>query len=155
LGPLLDAVSEGARRAHGITSGLERFAGTPGLEPAAERRELVLSTLIDSTLVLVSTHLHGIEVVRDYDLTLPPVPVEPGPRGQVVPNPLPNAAQAMRGAGTLAVGTRRADPWAELSIADTGPGIPPELLSRIFEPFFTTKGPASGTGLGLSISYRI
>jgi len=40
-----------------------------------------------------------------------------------------------------------------LTVRDTGPGIPPEILPRIFEPFFTTK--ATGTGLGLSISYGI
>ncbi|MBI2944340.1 MAG: HAMP domain-containing protein [Candidatus Wallbacteria bacterium] len=43
----------------------------------------------------------------------------------------------------------------EVSVSDTGPGIPPALLDRIFEPFFTTKGRLKGTGLGLSISYGI
>jgi two-component system NtrC family sensor kinase len=40
-------------------------------------------------------------------------------------------------------------------IADDGPGIAPEHLTRIFEPFFTTKAPGKGTGLGLSVSYDI
>jgi len=43
----------------------------------------------------------------------------------------------------------------ELAVEDSGPGIPPEQLTRIFEPFFTTKTPGSGLGLGLSISSRI
>ena len=44
---------------------------------------------------------------------------------------------------------------AVVRIADTGPGIAPEVLGRIFDPFFTTKPVGEGTGLGLSISYEI
>jgi signal transduction histidine kinase len=42
-----------------------------------------------------------------------------------------------------------------VEIADSGPGMPPEVQARIFEPFFTTKGVGTGTGLGLDISYRV
>jgi signal transduction histidine kinase len=157
VGPLLDAVSEGARRAHGIVADLTRFAPDPSSSPspAAVRRATGLGELVDRTLTLVSSQLRGVTLARDYDAALPPVVVEPGPLGQVVLNLLLNAAEAMRGAGTLTVATRRAGAWAELTVADSGPGIPPDVLPRIFEPFFTTKGPTSGTGLGLWISYGI
>ena len=42
-----------------------------------------------------------------------------------------------------------------ISVRDTGPGIPPELMAKIFEPYFTTKAPTKGTGLGLSIVHRL
>nr|WP_237843648.1 ATP-binding protein [Cellulosimicrobium cellulans] len=99
--------------------------------------------------------LAGVEVVRRYDTTLPPVPVYAAELNQVWTNLVENAAQAMGGSGTLTVTTRRADDRAEVEIADTGPGIPDDVRPRIFEPFFTTKPVGQGTGLGLDISWRI
>jgi signal transduction histidine kinase len=156
VGPLLDAVSEGARRAYAIAQDLSGFAMTEGAEaPRQPRKPAHLAALIDSTLTLVTGHLADVAVVRDYDETLPAVPIEVGPLGQVVLNLILNATQAMRGSGTLTLATRRVEAQAEFSVSDTGPGIPADVLPRIFEPFFSTKGPTTGTGLGLSISYGI
>ena len=70
-------------------------------------------------------------------------------------NMLLNAGHAIgeQGTITLTTGTGDGEVWVE--IADTGNGIPPELLQKIFDPFFTTKPVGKGTGLGLSISYGI
>jgi signal transduction histidine kinase/CheY-like chemotaxis protein len=82
----------------------------------------------------------------------------PGPVSQVLVNLLVNAAQALDGwEGALKeirVSARREADMAVIEVSDTGPGIPPEVLSRLFQPFFTTKG-SKGTGLGLSISRNI
>ena len=76
---------------------------------------------------------------------------------QVLVNLIGNALQAMADTSdpqlTLAIDAD--DRHVRISVADTGPGIPEQHLSRIFEPFFTTKTPGSGLGLGLSISSRI
>jgi two-component system sensor histidine kinase AtoS len=74
---------------------------------------------------------------------------------QVVVNLLTNALQAMAQGGTLSVTLAPSvDGQAiDLKVADTGPGIPPDVVERIFDPFFTTK--KDGTGLGLAISRRI
>jgi two-component system NtrC family sensor kinase len=162
LGPLLDAVTEGGRRALTIAQDLARFAPTADLDAMApERAPARLEELCDATLKLCSGHLRQVTIVRQYDPELPPVAVESGPLGQVVLNLVLNATQAMKGEGTLTLSTRRCAldgngvAGAELAVTDTGPGIAPEILPRIFEPFFSTKGHTLGTGLGLSVSYGI
>jgi two-component system NtrC family sensor kinase len=57
--------------------------------------------------------------------------------------------------GYVEVSTRSTPGAVEIEVADTGPGIDPDVLPRIFEPSFTTKPPGQGTGLGLAIAYRI
>jgi PAS domain S-box-containing protein len=68
-------------------------------------------------------------------------------------NILMNAAQAMSGAGRVSVAIARVNGQWSVSMADTGPGMPPEVREKIFEPFFTTK--SRGTGLGLPIARRV
>lgn len=118
-------------------------------------RPVDLHELLDSTLTMLDHSLGGLQVVRRYDTTLPPVPVYAAELNQVWTNLVENAAQAMDGSGTLTVTTRRAEDQVEVEIADTGPGIADDVRPRIFEPFFTTKPVGQGTGLGLDISWRI
>jgi signal transduction histidine kinase len=111
---------------------------------------------LKSTLVMMgSSKLAGIEVVKDFDRSLPPVPLYVGEINQVWTNLIDNAVQAMDGDGTLTLRTSLDGECVRVEIADTGPGIPEGLKRRIFEPFFTTKPVGQGTGLGLDISYRI
>jgi len=74
---------------------------------------------------------------------------------QVFVNIINNASDAMEGRGTLTIraGLSAEDTW--VSFADTGPGIPADVLPHIFEPFFTTKADGKGTGLGLAIVHGI
>src|SRR6266481_6376363 len=73
---------------------------------------------------------------------------------EVVLNLIFNAVDAMPQGGTIEAGTRVEGKTARFWIADTGAGMPPEVIARIFEPFYTTKG-ERGTGLGLSASHGI
>ena len=84
---------------------------------------------------------------------LPPLPGDSGQLRQALLNLVLNALQAMPAGGQLDVATRRADGWAEVMIADTGPGIAAGEEARIFKTFVTTR--PDGTGLGLPISQRI
>jgi signal transduction histidine kinase len=66
-----------------------------------------------------------------------------------------NAVQAMPEGGRLRVSTARHGGFVELTIEDSGAGIPIHLFDRIWDPFFTTKPVGKGTGLGLSVTRRV
>jgi signal transduction histidine kinase len=111
---------------------------------------------LESTLTMLAHKLGaGIEVVRDYDPSLPKLPAYAGELNQVWTNLIDNAVEAMDGRGILTVRTRRDGDRVLVEIRDTGPGIPEPVRAHIFEPFYTTKPVGKGTGLGLDISWRI
>ncbi len=85
----------------------------------------------------------------------PEVLVSPGRLTQVFVNLLLNAADAMKGEGTVRVVCQRRDARVEIGFCDVGPGIAADVRGKIFDPFFTTKDPGKGTGLGLSVSRSI
>jgi len=113
---------------------------------------------LKSTLMMLAGKLSGIEVVKDFDRSLPKVPVYAGELNQVWTNLIDNAVQAMADSpepSRLTLRTSLSKDMVRVEIGDNGPGIPAELRQRVFEPFFTTKPVGQGTGLGLDISYRI
>jgi signal transduction histidine kinase len=120
-------------------------------------RDLVLARSIDDTLDLLRHRLKNIRVEKQIDPGLR-LPGFAGQIDQVFMNLITNAAQAIgdrpRG-GTIHIAAARSDGEVEVTVADDGPGIPPEVISRIFDPFFTTKDVGEGSGLGLSIVHGI
>jgi signal transduction histidine kinase len=98
----------------------------------------------------------GIEVTRVYDPDLPEIEAWGSELNQVWTNLIDNAADAMDGRGAISI-LAEATGGSEVTvtICDTGPGVPPEVLAKIFEPFFTTKPPGVGSGLGLHISHNV
>jgi signal transduction histidine kinase len=121
----------------------------------APHQVLDVHELLDSTLLMLSRKIGSVRVVKEYDRSLPDIPVYGAELNQVWTNLIDNALQAMNGDGTLTVRTSRVGDSIQVEIGDTGPGIPDEIVGRIFEPFFTTKPVGEGTGLGLDISWRI
>jgi signal transduction histidine kinase len=111
---------------------------------------------LKSTLVILGSKLDGIEVIKEFDSSLPLVPAYAAELNQVWTNLIDNAIQAMDGHGRLTIRTEReGDERILVTIGDNGPGVPTDLQKRIFEPFYTTKPVGQGTGLGLDICYRI
>jgi signal transduction histidine kinase len=112
--------------------------------------------LLDSTLLMLSGKFPpGIQVVKEYDRSVPAIPAYAGELNQVWTNLIDNAVSAMGTSGVLTVRTGMDRDEVFVEFGDTGPGVSPEIRNRIFEPFFTTKPVGEGTGLGLDISWRI
>lgn len=153
--PALMAESrEGIVRVRHIVQDLKDFSRAEG------NQDWVWANLhqgIDSTLNIVGNEVkYRADVVKEYG-DIPDIQCLPVQINQVVMNLVVNAAHALgAGRGRITVTTGRAGEdhvWIE--IADTGCGIPADVLPRIFDPFFTTKEVGKGTGLGLSLSYGI
>jgi signal transduction histidine kinase len=111
---------------------------------------------LETTLTILNHKLkHGVVVQRDYQKIPLLVNSFGSELNQVWTNIIDNAIDAMGGKGTLRVRTYRQNDCVVVEIADSGAGIPPDILPHIYEPFFTTKGVGEGTGLGLDTVQRI
>ena len=154
---MLERVRDEVKRIHEIIRELLDYS-----RPQTASAGLIdMNELVGSALSLLSMGQTGwekVEIITDPG----EVPLVFGNRSalqQLVMNLCINAFQAMPEGGRLTLSTsareRQGRAGAILTVVDTGPGIPEDLLDRIFDPFFTTKEPGQGTGLGLSICLRI
>jgi signal transduction histidine kinase len=134
-----------------ITQNMLAFARKQNLH----RGMLQLNALLEEILTQVGHHvpLGEVHIDRRFDPQLPLMEGDAERLRQVFTNIIVNALQAMAGSGTLTVASRPDGTMVEITVADSGPGIPRQIREKIFDPFFTTR--ANGSGLGLSISYGI
>ena len=161
----LDLVIRETKRCAVIIRRLLDFAR----EKAPEKKFCDFNQIVEDTVRIIQrpAHLRDIEITMDLDRDLPPVWVDADQMKQVIMNMLVNAQHAIEEKGSIAIRSRRVPeagstgpdarpvPMIELSIIDTGCGIPERNLKRIFDPFFTSKELGKGTGLGLSVSHGI
>jgi signal transduction histidine kinase len=119
--------------------------------------EVDLREGLNTTLAVLGHKLKHtkINIVRNYDETLPKLTVRGSELNQVWTNLLDNAIDALGEQGTITITTRPDGSYAVVEISDDGPGIPKDIAERIFDPFFTTKDVGRGTGLGLATARRI
>lgn len=151
----LEVIVRETTRIRGIVQGILDFAR----ETPMQKRPRRIEEVVDQTLEIVvhQQRFFGISLVKQYDPSVPEVVIDSNLMEQVFMNVILNALEAMTGSGTLTVGTRVSERWAEVNFTDTGQGMPEEMLDRIFDPFFTTKDSTEGMGmgLGLAVSYGI
>lgn len=161
----LDLVIRETKRCASIIRRLLDFAR----EKVPSKGFFNLNQVIQDTVRFVEgpATLRQVEITSNLDPELPQVWGDPDLLKQVIMNLLVNAEQSIEGHGKIVVTSRRlkasdrtqaeeeSPPMVEISITDTGCGIPDANLQRIFDPFFTSKDVGKGTGLGLSVSYGI
>jgi PAS domain S-box-containing protein len=150
----LNVLRRHAERITRIVRGLLSFARQSGRATGP----IDLNRMVDDTLLLVEKQVvkEGLTLTRRLAPNLPVIQGDATALEQVLMNLVLNAREALHGPGEIFVETDLAPgppQHVRLTVRDTGPGIPPDILPRIFDPFFTTK--SKGTGLGLSISYGI
>jgi C4-dicarboxylate-specific signal transduction histidine kinase len=148
----LASIAANVARVAAITKKLGDYSRVGGGAPAP----IAIDDAVEAAAALLRHSPAGRDVVLDYrGAPGVKVRVRPGELEQVVFNIFLNAAQAMKGVGSIEARARPDRAQVVLSICDSGPGIPAEHLPRVFDPFFTTKPPGEGTGLGLAISYEL
>jgi PAS domain S-box-containing protein len=127
-------------------------------------RPMNVTEPIENALMITGQQMinHGIRIIKEFQPDLPKIRGDSNQLEQVFLNLISNARDAMEKTErkkelTIAASLLRHNGWndVEVTVKDSGNGIPPESLDKIFEPFFSTKKVGRGTGLGLSICYGI
>jgi signal transduction histidine kinase len=149
---------DGAARVNEIVGSLKNLSHMD----SPERVSVDCNRLLNDALVVTrNVWKKAADAVEAFDAELPLVEAIPGELSQVIINLIMNAVYAMQAKalpekGVLTLRTRQADAATiELSVSDTGIGIPPGAQERVFEPFFTTKPFGQGTGQGLFLARKI
>jgi PAS domain S-box-containing protein len=155
--PLTERVEKVAQAANRCARIVRSFLALARQHPP-ERHTVHLNQVVKEAIELLSYPLRvdGVEVHLELADDLPVLWADPNQLHQVVVNLVSNAQHALRDSlppRRVAMSTYYASAQSQVcfAVADTGPGIPPELQARIFEPFFTTKPSGQGTGLGLPL----
>ena len=121
-------------------------------------REVNVNDVLDRALDLAghSAELQHIQVIKEFDPSLPPLMADFDQLQQVCTNLIINAIQAMPDGGKLTIHTSvDSDGQLRIAVQDTGCGISEENQRKLFTPFFTTKVKGKGVGLGLAVAYGI
>jgi two-component system NtrC family sensor kinase len=156
----LEVIADSTERVRTIVKGLLEFSRQTKLTPEPTQ----VNHLIGSTISLVENQalVKGVSIKFNPGENLPMVVLDRGQFQSVLLNMIINALDATEPGDTItlytATGLSASDSsrkGVEITIADTGSGIPPENLDKLFDPFFTTKEVGKGTGLGLSVSLGI
>ncbi len=147
----LAIIAEQAKKSSAIIRELLNFSRLSA-QPPDRTITCDLNKVVVETIKVLQTELDKRFITVHLDLSmLPAVTADPKRLEQVLVNIVLNSAQAIGSNGEINIASQCSGHEVQITVKDSGPGIPPKDLSRIFDPFFTTKPVGQGTGLGLSI----
>jgi PAS domain S-box-containing protein len=155
LNQALADTNHGAERVRAIVQDLRSFSrATDDVVAPVDVRQI-----LDASVRMAAVQIrHRATIVKDY-AEVPAVLANESRLGQVFLNLIVNASQALPegppASNRIELRVRLEGDLVTVTVADTGAGIPEDILPRVFEPFFTTKSAGQGTGLGLGICRRI
>jgi signal transduction histidine kinase len=153
---MVNDIEESSQRIEKLIGAIKKFTH---MDRDHDKEQTDIHSGIRNTLTMLGYKLKkgNVQLVEEYDTTLPKVEAYVGELNQIWTNLIDNALDAMEvnNKGKLEIKTRRGNQSIEVAIADDGPGIPEEIKNKIFDPFFTTKEIGKGTGLGLDVVSRI
>jgi signal transduction histidine kinase len=151
---LLKELQDASTRISGLVGSVKAYSH---MDRSDDLQPVQIRDGIQSTITMLGHKFRakGIEVTLDVPDDLPTIYGHAGELNQVWTNLMDNAIDAMEGGGRLTVTAAVLGNDVEVHVADTGTGIPPDVVDHIFDPFFTTKDVGQGTGLGLDIVHRI
>ena len=149
-----ESIQEARKEVERLDSIINQFL--KALRPAKLRLEPTqIRNVLEETLSFMQHEIHDrkVQVVCDWEESLPLISADPAQLKQAFYNIIRNAIQAMSGGGVLTIQCREAEQEIVMRISDTGSGIAPENMAKLFQPYFSTK--ESGNGIGLMVVERV
>jgi two-component system, LuxR family, sensor kinase FixL len=147
----LTIIAAEVRHLEQMVADMRDFVRRPPIQKRPGQLEAALQRAMELFQDVFQEHLVQAHLVAETPLPL--VAFDPNQLHEVLLNLLKNALEAMPEGGEITIASRVRDHFVEISVSDTGAGIPPEVAANIFRPYFTTK--EKGTGLGLAICQSI
>ena len=155
---VLERINRSAFRADSIIKGLLSFTR----QMPIQTEQVEVPPVIEETLSFIDHQLKlkHIKLVKQFSPGLPKVTVDTSQIKQVFLNLLLNSIEAIKDGGTITVSAEKVESAPEernlqITFADTGCGIPKDIIEKVFDPFYTTKDGPGNAGLGLSIAKGI
>ncbi len=149
----LEVILKQADRCRDIIQHLLKFAR----KEEFQRETVFLASLLEEVVVLLEPQARqrGVRLTYCVAPDVPPLWSDAASLQQVFFNLIKNGIEAVPAGGEVHTAASRVGEWVEVTVTDTGAGIPAEWEHKVFDLFFTTKPPGQGTGLGLPISCMI